>query len=177
MIAMRALITGISGTGKSSVVRELVARGYRAVDADEGDLSHEIEVSPDEDTGIGGGRDWVWREDRVRALLDADPATDLFLSGCAPNQGRFHADFDHIVLLSAPAATIVERLATRTDNPFGKAPEEVGRVLRFKETVEPLLRRAAGHEIDTSAPLAEVVDDLLRRVGLVSGAGAGGDRG
>ena len=32
----RVLVTGISGTGKSSISRELTARGYRAVDADDG---------------------------------------------------------------------------------------------------------------------------------------------
>ncbi len=31
----RVLVTGMSGTGKSNVVRELVARGYRAVDTDD----------------------------------------------------------------------------------------------------------------------------------------------
>ena len=32
----RVLLTGMSGAGKSSVVRELVARGYKAVDTDDG---------------------------------------------------------------------------------------------------------------------------------------------
>lgn len=35
----RLLITGMSGTGKSSVIRELARRGYRAVDTDSGDWS------------------------------------------------------------------------------------------------------------------------------------------
>jgi hypothetical protein len=58
----------------------------------------------------------------------------------------------------------VERLRTRTTNPYGKRPDEVARVLGLVERVEPLLRRASGHEIDTSVPLEEVVAVLLRLV-------------
>ena len=39
--------------------------------------------------------------------------------------------------------------------------DDVTRVLHNLETVEPLLRRAAGHEIDTSARLDDVVAALL----------------
>lgn len=38
-------------------------------------------------------------------------------------------------------------------------------MLGYIETVEPLLRRVASHEVDTSAPLAEVVSRVLRLVG------------
>ena len=34
-------------------------------------------------------------------------------------------------------------------------------MLRYKETVEPLLRKGATAEIDTSAPLSEVVSKVL----------------
>ena len=78
---------------------------------------------------------------------------------------RFHAQFDHIVLLSAPLETLVERLANRTGNPFGKAPEELRRVLDDVETVEPLLRRVADHEVRTTVPLNDVVNTVLRLVG------------
>jgi hypothetical protein len=60
---------------------------------------------------------------------------------------------------------IVERLATRTTNPYGKHPEEVARVLGLVQTIEPLLRRGAGHEVDTSAPIDQVVTQVLRLVG------------
>jgi predicted ATPase len=33
----RVLITGMSGTGKSSLLHELAARGYRTADTDYGD--------------------------------------------------------------------------------------------------------------------------------------------
>ena len=140
-------------TGKSSVVAELVARGYKAVDTDDGFC----EVLPD-------GRQ-RWREDAVEALLDTEDADVLFVAGCEENQVRFHSRFDHIVLLSAPQETLVERLAARTNNPFGKSPEELRRVLDDLEHVEPLLRRVATDEIVTTAPLDEVVTTLLRLVG------------
>src|SRR3712207_4109306 len=167
MLVKRVLLTGMSGTGKSTVIAELAARGYKAVDADSDEFSEWVEVTGD--SGVPGSpvepdRDWVWREDRIQALLSTQDADVLFLSGCAPNMGKFLPQFDHIILLSAPAEVIIARLAARTNNPYGKHPDQVASVLHNLETVEPLLRRAAGHEIDTRACLNDVVTILLRLV-------------
>jgi len=75
---LRVLITGMSGVGKSSVIAELTALGYEAVDTDDG----WCEQLPD-----GRRR---WREDAVETLLGADDADALFVSGCEENQVRFH---------------------------------------------------------------------------------------
>src|SRR5205807_1802569 len=109
-------------------------------------------------------QDWVWREERVERLLSTEDADVLIVSGSASNQGRFYRRFDQIVLLSAPVAVVVERLARRTNNPYGKHPDELARVLDLIEKIEPLLRRAATAEIDTSAPLDEVVDRIVQMV-------------
>ncbi|MGH3145832.1 MAG: AAA family ATPase [Rubrobacter sp.] len=161
----RVLLTGMSGTGKSTVIEELAARGYKAVDADYSGLSELVDVPEDQPTGLDPGQDWVWREDLIQNLLFTDDADVLFLGGCSPNQGKFYPQLDHIVLLTAPAHVIVERLATRTNNQYGKRPEEVARVLGLRQTIEPMLRRGAGHVVDTSAPLAQVVAKVLRLVG------------
>lgn len=158
----------MSGAGKSTVISELAARGYKAVDADSEELSEWVEVSDDSDvpgSPVEPNRDWVWREDRIQALLSSEDTDVLFLSGCAANMKKFLPQFDQIVLLSAPTNVIVERLVTRTNNHYGKHPDEVARVLDLLETVEPLLRRVAGHEIDTSVSLDDVVSNLLRLVG------------
>jgi shikimate kinase len=165
----RILLTGMSGTGKSTVIKALAARGYRAIDLDTDEWSEWVPVPGDTDpfdppTGpdsVWHGKDWVWREDRVRQLLATEDADVLFISGTAPNQGKFRACLDHIILLSAPPEVLVERLSTRTTNPYGKHPEELARVLQHVQTVEPLLRRAATHEIDTSAPLEDVLEKIL----------------
>lgn len=161
----RILVTGVSGTGKSTVISELAARGYKAVDADCDEYSEWAEsTSTSDELGppVEEGRDWVWRADRVRALLDTEDADVLYLGGCAENMRVFMPRFDHRVLLSAPADVLVARLGARTTNPYGKRPVEVARVLGQLETIEPLLRRVADVEIDTSAPLADVVERLVR---------------
>lgn len=56
-------------------------------------------------------------------------------------------------------------MTTRTNNPYGSRPEDIARTLRLIDEIEPLLRRGATHEIDTSVPLDQVVGEVLRAVG------------
>ncbi len=158
----RVLLTGMSGTGKSSLIREFAALGYRAIDTDEDGWC----VPPDGSDARGAVQpDWVWDEDRMHALLgDDDGEGVLFVAGCVENQGSFSSLFDEIVLLSAPAEVITERLATRTGNPFGKRPGELAKVLEDRRVFEPRLRRAATMVVDTSLPIDVTVAAILDRV-------------
>ncbi len=136
----RVLLTGMSGTGKSTLIRELAARGYKAIDTDTDDWSAWVDVTGAfEQFGSKAESDWVWREDRIQCLLSTDDADVVFVSGCKTNQTKFYGQFDHIVLLSAPAQVIIERLAARTTNPYGKHPDELARVLRLQRS-EPSSR-------------------------------------
>ncbi|HLV02735.1 MAG TPA: AAA family ATPase [Acidobacteriota bacterium] len=162
----RILITGMSGTGKSTLVNKLASCGYRAVDLDAPEWSEWVEVDGNP-TGAKRGHDWRWREDRVQRLLETEKSEILFISGCAENMVKFYPRFDKIILLSAPVPVIVERLTNRTNNTYGRRTEELDRVLEHIRTIEPKLRRRAGHEIDTSAPLEVVVEQVLTVANLV----------
>ena len=151
----RILVTGMSGTGKSSALAELERRGFRVVDMDSPEWSEWV---PAADRGEAG--EWVWREDRVAGLLAEPGAGTLYVSGCASNQGTFYDRFEAVVLLSAPAEVILERVVTRTTNDWGQGPGERALILFDLETVEPLLRATCTHELDASRPLEEVVDAL-----------------
>ena len=68
----RILLTGMSGTGKSTVIDALRARGYKAVDADGDAFSHWVAVRGDAQvpgSPVEPDRDWVWREEGIQALL------------------------------------------------------------------------------------------------------------
>jgi shikimate kinase len=150
----RILVTGMSGTGKTTVLAELRRRGHVTVETDEGGW-----VLPDA----------TWDEPRVTALLDEHP--DLFLSGTVENQGRFYDRFDHVVLLSAPLEVMLERVRCRTENPYGSTPEQQAEIVRYTETVEPLLRAGASVELDGRRPVPDLADALEE---LAAGAGRHG---
>jgi dephospho-CoA kinase len=149
----KILVTGMSGTGKSTALRHLARRGHRTVDTDTDRWSRWVTL-PD------GSPDWVWRERAMTGLLTGHHTGSLFVAGCKSNQGSFYPHFDQVVLLSAPADVLLARIAARTNNPYGKRPEERAAVLEHLAVVEPLLRATATVEIDASAPIESVVDRL-----------------
>jgi dephospho-CoA kinase len=158
----RVLITGVSGTGKSAVVRELAARGYPAVDFDTPEWSEWVDADPADVLTPRDGKDWVWREDRGRELLSEHQSGTLFISGCAENMNRFSPLIEQIVLLSAPKEVIMKRLEARSPCGYGNTREERQKVSELIATIEPLLRDCADHEIDTTSTVDATVDEILR---------------
>jgi adenylate kinase family enzyme len=147
----RVLVTGMSGTGKSTALAELAKRGFQVVETGDAPWSEWSEA----DDG------YVWREDLIEDLLSGGHGETLFISGTVSNQGRFYPRFDAVVLLSAPADVLVRRIETRTTNGYGKAPEERALILRHVAEVEPLLRATCTHEIDAGQPIDDVVSQLV----------------
>jgi dephospho-CoA kinase len=151
----KVLVTGMSGTGKSACLELLSSRGYQTIDTDTDEWSIWSKQSD-------GSPDWIWREDAISSLLDEYQHGQLFVAGCKTNQGKFYQRFDHVVLLSAPAEIILERVTNRVTNPYGKSDEQRREILRYLSEVEPRLRATATMEIDTTAPVIKVVDQLQR---------------
>ena len=147
----RVLVTGMSGTGKSTALRELDKRGFLVVDTDVGGWT---EWSEDD-----GG--YVWREKRLEELLSREEGLVLYVSGTVSNQGRFYRYFDAVVLLSAPADVLVSRIEGRTTNAYGKTREERAVILAELVEVEPLLRATCTHELDATEPVERVVERLI----------------
>lgn len=147
----RVLVTGMSGTGKSTALAELEARGFQVIDTDDAPWTEWSESE--------GG--YLWREDLMTELLADRDGPTLFVSGTVSNQGRFYSRFDAVVLLSAPSRVLLERIATRTTNAYGKSPRERALIVEHIGEVEPLLRAGCTHEIDATQPVDDVVEELV----------------
>jgi dephospho-CoA kinase len=141
----RVLVTGMSGTGKSTVLAELRRRGHLTVDTDYGGWTLP---------------DGAWDEPRMDQLLASH--LEVVVSGTVENQGRFYDRFEHVVLLSAPLDVLVERVKRRTDNPYGATAEQRAEIARYLDTVEPLLRGGASLELDGRRSIAELADVIER---------------
>jgi shikimate kinase len=144
----RVLITGMSGTGKTTLLDELRRRGHVTLDTD-----------------YDG---WVladrrWDEPRMTMFLRDQP--DVFVAGTVENQGTFYHRFDHVVLLSVPRVVLIERIGRRTNNPYGQAPEQLAEIEHYLATVEPLLRQGASVELDGRRPTSELADLVEARCG------------
>ncbi len=137
----------MSGAGKTTVLDELARRGHEAIDTD-----YDGWTLPD----------GTWDEPRMAALLAG--RGEVVVSGTVANQGAFYDRFDHVVLLSAPLGVLLDRLATRSNNPYGKTAAQRAEVERHLREVEPLLRRGATVELDGRRPVGElagIVERLL----------------
>lgn len=155
----KILVTGMSGTGKSSALSELARRGYRVVDTDDpGWREYRKYAEPVDEVHRG---EFLWLDDRMNALLDAEGDRPLFVAGGVRNQAKFYDRFDAVVLLTAPVDVILERVARRRTNAYGKTELERAEILADLAEIEPAIRQHCTHELEASRPLAEIVADLI----------------
>lgn len=83
----RVLITGMSGTGKSTVVAALAARGHKAVDADESGLSELVSVPERELTGLGPGKTGCGGKTASKPCCPPRTPTSCSSAGVPPTRG------------------------------------------------------------------------------------------
>ena len=152
------LVEGLSGAGKSSVYEELIRRGYKAISTDRAWKYH-----ADPDTGLPGGpihhHNSMWDQQKAVSELESPEPEVLFVCGSSRNRDRFLPYFTKIFNLRIDDDTMRRRLQERTNNEYGKQPEEVELMLRLNRSDE---KPAGAIDVDATQPLNQVVDELLR---------------
>ncbi len=151
------LVEGLSGAGKSSVYEELIQRGYKAISTDRA-----WKRPDDPDTGPGGPTHYEnsrWDEQKAVSELESPEPEVLFVCGSSRNRDRFLPSFTKIFNLRIDDDTMQRRLRERTNNGFGKRPEEVELMLSLNRSNE---KPAGAIDVDATQPLHQVVDEVLR---------------
>ncbi len=156
------LIEGLSGTGKTSVCDELQRRGHHAIHGDR-ELAYQGDPETGEPTDGSVHEHHIWHVDTVKALVadQAEPVT--FFCGGSRNLSKFIDLFDGVFVLEVDLETLHRRLDERPDDEWGGGkPVERERIVRWHETKDDVPKN--GMAIDATAPIAHVVDEILRHI-------------
>jgi hypothetical protein len=154
------LIEGVSGTGKSSVCKELQRRGYCAINGD-----NELAYQGDPETGKptdGFTHEYhIWHVDKVKALVANQDVAVAFFCGGSRNFSKFIDLFDGVFVLEVDLGKLNRRLDERPENEWGGKQTERELIARLHQTKEDIPKN--GIIIDATAPIARVVDEILRQ--------------
>jgi gluconate kinase len=159
------LIEGVSGTGKTSVCNELRRRGYHAVNGDR-DLAYQGDPDTGEPTDVTSHWHHIWSVGKVRTLVADQDELFTFFCGGSRNLSKFVDLFDGVFVLEIDLDTLHRRLDQRPDDEFGSERSERDLIVRLHRTKEDT---PAGIMIDATAPLVDVVDEIVRRAQVIEG--------
>lgn len=147
MAKINYLISGLPGTGKTSVCTELQTRGYKAIDADY-------------TFGYQDDSDWLWDEGKVEQILN-DDSEKIFICGSAGNRDKYIPRFDKVFILSVDDNTLRRRLLNRTNNNFGKDPDILAKQIERNQGLKEYSMKRGRIVIDATQSVTAVADDIL----------------
>ena len=170
---MKILITGIGGSGKTTVVDTLAERGDVGVDLDRTGLCYwENKETGEKDAYVAGvGKAWIenhsWRCDipaLTNYLASFPPKQDIHIGGkIASSQFAEVAPlFDKVFLLRPSDDVLAHRQTTRTNkaNGFAKSPEEQKHLRVARVKFEKVCLDNGAILIDADKSIDEILNEI-----------------
>lgn len=165
-------VTGIPGSGKTTVRNELKSRGYRAYDVDEDRLAQWYNKETGQPVGLPPREVWVdpnWRElndwklirEKFEVIAREAESEPVFICGSAMNDRDVWDLFSNVVFLNTTEEVLRQRLATRSGNDFGKDPHELELIVSWLKDTPEAYRRFGASIVDSTQPPQRVVDEIL----------------
>lgn len=171
---MKILITGIAGTGKSTIAKALNEKGVEAVDL------HDVPgvfFWQDKKTGAPveyapvHSKDWFDTVDRlcdikkVKGIFEQNPAIVMVGSTSGSNQNEFFLLFDKIILLQSNPDTLIHRMQTRINKSgYGKTEAEQEDNIEWQKEYDPLLISLGAIPVSTEGDLDSVVGKIIEMI-------------
>lgn len=173
---MLVFVTGVAGSGKSTLCAELSARRIAALDADEGISRHVrkadgrvVEAPPRHEQDA----DWVslheFRFDieRVKELTRWPKPTFLF--GAAYGDDEVISLAETSWFLHLPQEELRQRIARRPPGSYGHAAHELDSILAWHSSAAQRYEALGARPLDATRPVTAIADELLAGHSFASG--------
>lgn len=162
-------VTGVSGTGKSTISKELRKRKIPCFEI-ESCCSFKDKLtgmSPpkhaeEDDEAFHEQYDWFCNVQKLENALNSYSGDYVVALGVSSNQNDFLSLFDQIIVLQSNRETLEHRLLTRKANTWGKKEYQRNIVFAgYKEFENDLISRGA-IGIENSGAVEETVEHIMK---------------
>lgn len=166
-------VTGISGSGKTTVCDELKRRSFEAYDTDNDGIAFFYHnetgqaithpVAPEDRTPEWRAQ-YTWKAlpETVEALRAKAASKAIFLCGATANDAdELWGAFARVFALTVDEATLRHRIINRDSNNFGKNAHEFNIVVEWQKTAATDYRKLGARLIDATQSVEQVADDIL----------------
>lgn len=168
----KVFITGVAGSGKSTVSRELAVMGYPAHDIEDSDYDLFVMVRKDtgeifkdydnSDLEKVNAADWICDPAKLKTLLDKQTEEVAFYCGIAKNNADLAPLFDTCIILHASDTSIDQRLTTREGTSyFANTKEGRERVISYKDDYTKKMEGLGMIRVDANGTPREVAEKIL----------------
>lgn len=164
------LVTGVAGSGKTTLRREFYDRGYETLDIDDG-FAHWVDRQTGEpakiiteDPPMILRHDWNLRVDELSAAIAKTTIRPIFVFGSAHDLYKHSGLFDRIILLSYPSWNALEqRIINRDTSDYGRAPGELEKIIEYWPVYEERFKNIGAKVIDCTLPIEEIINKISER--------------
>lgn len=170
-------VTGISTSGKSTIAKELIKRGYEAYDTEHNGISAwfnkesgkraaEFGHVPERTKEWMNQHRWLMSEDWVKQKAVEAKNKTIFLCGGSSDMSKILPILDKIIWLKTDEGTIRKRVNNPRDHTYGTQPHELEKIIKGNIEHEQEYRDLDAIIIDARKPLDEVVDEVIESAQL-----------
>lgn len=166
-------ITGIAGSGKTTVLKEIKRRGYEVHDADEklsfwankssGARFHANDHKPTTDPKFFEEHEWHMDKQGIKELANTSDRT-TFIGGAVVNEKDVWEYFDKVFVLYVNNEALTQRLIHRADKDFGKAEHELKHVLKLNSEVPAKYKSLGAMVIDATQSTDKIADEIISSI-------------
>ena len=167
---MKILITGVAGTGKSTLSNLFNSEGFSSIDVSSvPELCYWREKATHNKIEFGEIRDEKWFELNERIC---DPHyletilnnySNIFVCGVFSNIFELLYLFDKIILLQCNLEVLLKRLRCR-DHKFGKTQIEQDLIRRFQSKFELRMLSYGAIPINSNVPIEIVLEKVIEQI-------------